>query len=118
MKGKQFFALQFVTRSMPCITELRSLFYPNGVKIIPHNIYELLTPVALAHIIMGDGEAKSHGLIICTNNFSIQDVVRLMNVLILRYGLECTLRIKKYTAPLRGDVRRALRARVLLKLNI
>lgn len=80
---------------MPCITELYSLFYPNGIKIVPHNIYELLTPVALAHLIMGDGSALRHGLIICTNSYSIQDVVRLMNVLIIRYRLECSLSLKK-----------------------
>ena len=27
------------------------LFYLEGKKVIPHNIYELLTPVALAHLI-------------------------------------------------------------------
>jgi hypothetical protein len=41
-------------------------FYLNGVKIIPENIYDLLTPEALAHLIMGDGSAKSHGLILLT----------------------------------------------------
>ena len=59
--------------------------------MIPNNIYELLTPVALAHLIMGDGTTKNSGLIICTDSYSIQDVVRLMNVLILRYDLNCTL---------------------------
>ena len=44
---------------------------------------------------MGDGQALHHGLIICTNNFSIQDVVRLMNVLMIRYRLECTIHLKK-----------------------
>jgi hypothetical protein len=80
---------------MPCFTELRSLFYPNGVKIIPEDIYNMLTPVALAHLIMGDGSALPHGLIICTNNYSIQDVTRLMNVLIVRYRLKCSLSYKK-----------------------
>jgi hypothetical protein len=42
---------------------------------------------------MGDGAAKSHGLTICTDSYSVQDVIRLMNVLIIRYRLECTLRI-------------------------
>lgn len=68
--GNRFYGLEFSTRSMPCITELHSLFYPNGVKLVPQNIYELLTPVALAHMVMGDGSAKSHGLIICTNSYS------------------------------------------------
>jgi len=63
---------------MPCLTELHSLFYPNGVKIVPQNIYELLTPIALAHLIMGDGSVERHGLIICTDSYSIEDVIRLM----------------------------------------
>jgi hypothetical protein len=31
-------SLEFFTRSMPCLTKLHSLFYPNGVKIISYNI--------------------------------------------------------------------------------
>src|SRR4051812_34204473 len=84
---------------MPCITELHSLFYLNKVKVIPSNIYDLLTPVALAHLIMGDGSAKQYSLRICTDSYSIQDVVRLMNVLIIRYELDCTLRFHTPTQP-------------------
>ena len=75
--------------------ELHSLFYLSGIKIIPENIYELLTPVALAHLIMGDGSVQRHGLIICTDSYSIQYVVRLMIVLIIKYRLECTIRIPR-----------------------
>jgi hypothetical protein len=81
------------------MNSLYSLFYVNKVKVIPQNIYELLTPVALAHMIMGDGVAKPHGLILCTDSYSVQDVVRLMNVLIIRYELECTLRYHTLTQP-------------------
>ena len=77
---------------MPCITEVHSLFYIDGVKIVPKNIYELLTPVVLAHLIMGDGQTSRHGLVLCTNSFSISDVVRLINVLMIRYRLECSIR--------------------------
>ena len=76
---------------MPCFTELYDIFYVNGVKGIPNNIYELLTPVAFAHLILGDGGFKSKGIYLCTDSYTIQDVVRLMNVLIIRYGLKCTL---------------------------
>jgi hypothetical protein len=71
-----------------------SLFYINKVKVIPENIYELLSPVALAHLIMGDGTASLYGLVLCTNSFSLPDV-RLMNVLMICYGLECTIHIKR-----------------------
>lgn len=79
------------TRALPCFTELHSLFYKNKVKVIPSNIYYLGTPVALAHLIMGDGQVASNGLRLCTDSYSISDIVRLMNVLMIKYGLICTL---------------------------
>jgi len=51
-----------------------------------------LTPIALAHWICGDGGAKPHGLVICTDSYDLPSVIRLMNVLIIRYRLDCTLR--------------------------
>ena len=79
---------------MPCLTELYPLFYPRGVKIIPKNIYDLLTPVALAHLVMGDGSKERHGLIICTDSYSMKDVVRLINVLMIKYRIECTIKVR------------------------
>lgn len=90
--GNRNYALQLFTRSMPCLNELHCLFYPAGKKVIPSNIFDLLTPVALAHLIQGDGQTSRHGLVLCTNSFLIKDVVRLMNVLIIRYRLECNIR--------------------------
>ncbi len=48
---------------------------------------------------MGDGSAKPHGLMICTDSYTVQDIVRLMNVMIIRYRLECTLRYPTLTQP-------------------
>ena len=61
--GKVGYSLEFTTRSLPCLTELFYLFYPRGtgIKIIPENIYEVLTPIALAHVISGDGLVSRHG---------------------------------------------------------
>ena len=97
--GNRFYGLRFRTRAMPCLTELYSLFYPNGVKIVPYNIFELLTPIALAHMIIGDGSVQSHGLIICTDSYTVQDVVRLINVLMIKYRLDCTVRFHSTTQP-------------------
>ncbi len=41
---------------------------------------------------MGDGQRRDEGLVLCTDSYTLQDVVRLINVLILRYNLICTLR--------------------------
>jgi hypothetical protein len=90
--NKQFFGIQFHTRSLPCFTQLHSIFYDNEVKVVPQGIYNLLTPIALAHWIMGDGYKFRKALILCTDSNTIHDVVRLMNVLIIRYRLVCSLR--------------------------
>ncbi|RUS27357.1 hypothetical protein BC938DRAFT_483358 [Jimgerdemannia flammicorona] len=59
------------TRALPCLRPpgpadlvapgpggtIYNLFYVNGVKVIPATIYELFSPIALAHMIMGDGKA-------------------------------------------------------------
>lgn len=86
--GNITFSLQFFTRSLPCFIELHQLFYVGGIKIIPSDIFNLLTPVALVHWIMGDGSVSRHGLIICTHSFSILDVVLLINVLMIQYRLD------------------------------
>jgi hypothetical protein len=96
---KETISLEFSTRSMPCLTELHSIFYPNGVKIVPHNIYVLLTSIALAHLIMGDGSVQQHGLIICTDSYTIPEIVRLINVLMIKYRLDCWLRNHTPTQP-------------------
>jgi hypothetical protein len=41
--------ISFATRNLPCFNELYYLFYVNRVKVIPSNIEELLSSVALAY---------------------------------------------------------------------
>ena len=98
--AKKTYALAFYTRAYPFITELHNKFFygclaVKGLKAIPLDIYELLSPPALAHLIMGDGSRKDYGLEICTDCYSISDVVRLCNVLVIRYQLNCTIRLKR-----------------------
>jgi len=97
--NKTSVAINLHTRALPCFTKMHSLFYINGVKVIPENIYNLLTPVALAHWIQGDGVARSHGLIICTDSYKIEDVAKLINVLKIRYNIDCILRFHTPTQP-------------------
>ena len=51
----------------------------------------MLTPVALAHWVMGDGWFLSKGVALSTDSFSLEDTIKLINVLIIRYNLKCTL---------------------------
>jgi hypothetical protein len=90
-KGKVLYALEFSTRYLSCLNELYLLFYKDKVKVIPNIIYDLLTPVALAHWIMGDGAILNKGVVLCIDSCSLQDVIKLVNVLKLKYDLNCTI---------------------------
>jgi hypothetical protein len=94
------YALQFLTRSLPCLKPLREMFYNiEGKKIVPDDIYNLLDPISLAYWIMSDGSVSRHGLLICTDSFTIPDIVKLINVLIIKYQLECKIRYHTPTQP-------------------
>lgn len=94
-KGKDLFALEFSTRYLPCLNELYLLFYKDKVKVIPNIIYDLLTPVALAHWIMGDGTKVNKGLTLQTQSFSIQECVFIVSVLIYKFNLKCSIHLQR-----------------------
>ncbi len=108
-QGNLYFALRFKTRAYACFTQIHKQWYIGGVKRVPDNIYELLTPVALAHWSMGDGTKAVEGFRLATDSFTLQDTAKLVNVLILRYRLDVTIQIyrnkpriyiKKHSMPL------------------
>lgn len=49
---------------------------------------------------MGDGAILNKGLILCTDSFTIEEVVRLMNVLKIKYNIDSRIHgIKTKEAP-------------------
>lgn len=96
--GNPSYMLRITTRSMPCITELHNKFYLNRLKIIKSSIYFDLTPIAIAHWIMGDGHFNKTGLLLCTDSFLMKDIVLLMNVLLIKYNINSVIQYigKKY----------------------
>lgn len=43
------YGLQFFSRTLPCFTKIYNVFYADGKKHIPLDIYDLLDPIALAN---------------------------------------------------------------------
>jgi len=98
LNGVQCYSVYFYTRCLPIFTELRTMFYNSeGRKILPPLVVliDILTPVALAHVIMGDGARDGNGLVLCTDSFSVEEVSRIITVLYVRYNIDSTLRISK-----------------------
>jgi hypothetical protein len=74
----------FATRSLPCLTELYDLWYKSSTegikKIVPVDINKMLTPIGLAHWIMGDGywDDSFKTIVLCTDNFTEEEVLNLV----------------------------------------
>jgi len=86
-KNKINYSLNIFTRSLK---NLHLFFYCNNKIIIPEDI--LLTPVALALWIKGDGQKRESGLVLCTLSFTLPEVVLLVKVLIIRYNFTSSIR--------------------------
>lgn len=72
----------FSTRALPFFTAFYEMFYINGVKVVPYNIMDLLTPLAIAVWIMDDGNRNTGGgLVLNTQSFTEPDVDRLVSAL-------------------------------------
>ena len=89
--SNKYFLVVFGTRNYPFLNELYEMFIKNGKKRVPITIFDELTPVALAHWIMCDGAWTHYGITLCTDSFTIKDVVILMNVLLIKYNIISSL---------------------------
>lgn len=94
-KGKAVDEILISTRWLYCFTEIYYMFYNKNEKRVPHNIYDLITPVVLAYWVSSGIVLQGRGFILCTDCFSIRDVVKLINVLIIKYRLHCNLHLFK-----------------------
>lgn len=68
-----------------------------NIKFLPLNADEQFTAVSLAYLIMDDGSyhKKGHYLILCTDSFSEEDVLRLIYILKNKFNLFCALIVRK-----------------------
>lgn len=114
--GRSYQYVGFTTFAHEELYSYRKLFYPNGRKIIPTNIGELLTPLGLAVWFMDDGSVKSHqskGRILNTHSFTRVEIERLCTVLQENFSLDAWPRnqqdgIQIYISGKSADVLQAL----------
>lgn len=101
--GELIQSFRFKTSSLSVFTYYRDLFYKvnpvtgQRVKVVPPNIVELLTPVALAYLIQADGnyDAGRNRVRIYTNSFTKPDVEMLAKSIYSKYGIYAGVMIDK-----------------------
>jgi len=98
-RGKLFYSVYIQTRQLQCLNEIFDLFYLNIndkiVKTVKQELFFHMDFIVLAHWIMGDGSKRAKGLVLCTDNFSLQEVVILVNILILKFDINPTIQREK-----------------------
>ena len=97
MRGKTFQNYTWQTRQLPCLIELYNLFYDskNNIKIIRPLLYDYMDYRVLAFWIMGDGAKRNQGITLCSDNLTLQEVVLLINILILKFYINPTIHQEK-----------------------
>lgn len=93
--GREATQYWFSTKQLPLFTELHSIWYKivdgKAVKVLPSNIAELLKPIGLAHWIQGDGYWDNGHLKLCTDNFTKEEVLMLIDILNKNFGLKASI---------------------------
>lgn len=92
-------AISFTTMQLPCFNVFKEWFYLSNVKIVPHNIYELLTGKGLAFWIMDDGSKQGSGLHLSVYAFTNEDVDKLMFTLQDKFDLRCSIHYNRDKKP-------------------
>ena len=90
-KGKVRKIIRFKTWTYFSFNWIHDLWYKNGVKVVPYNIGEFLTPLSLALWIMDDGCKISSGLKFCTNSFNYLDCLLLVKTLFDNFNLKSSV---------------------------
>ena len=90
--GKVSYFIRFESFTFTSFNWIREAFYPKTRKIVPLDIGNYLTPLALAIWLMDDGTLiKNKGIKFATNCFTLNEVKLLSTVLSEKYNLKTSI---------------------------
>lgn len=94
-----FFAVYLQTRQLACLNDIFNLFYFTNkgkiIKTVKQELFFHMDYIVLAHWIIGDGSKRQKGLLLCTDNFTLQEVLLLVNILIIKFQINPTIQKEK-----------------------
>lgn len=65
------------------------------VKTIKPELFLYMNYIVLAHLIMGDGAKRNKGITLCTDNFTLQEVIILINIFIIKFNINPSIHKEK-----------------------
>ena len=81
-------AYRFATQKLPILTPFYNQFYRNGKKVIPNDLK--LDPLSLAVWFMDDGSKTYSSIYLNTQQFNLDEQMRLIDILKNQFGIEAT----------------------------
>jgi hypothetical protein len=110
-RGKLFYSTEFMTRQLKSLNEIYNIFYlgtspkegtfkikkaigVSKIKSITPDLFHYLDYIALAHWIQGDGAKRNKGgIVLCTDSFSVKEVILLINILLIKFNIKSTIHV-------------------------
>lgn len=86
---KTYSRYAFATKTIPILNDLRSIWYPEGKKILPKDV--IVNSNSLLRFYLDDGSYHPSGNYLATNDFSPSDVEILLDKIILYTNLNWTM---------------------------
>ena len=96
-------AYRFATQKLPILTPFYNLFYKSGRKVIPTNLK--LDALSLAVWFMDDGSKTYSSIYLNTQQFNLDEQIRIIDILKNQFDIEATLNKDKiyYRIRVRTD---------------
>lgn len=101
-RNKNFFSISFKTRQLECLNEIKNLFYNpvTNKRQISLEIFHYIDYISLAYWIMGDGsKINKGGLLLCTDSFTLNEIILLINILKIKFNIEATILYRQSISP-------------------
>lgn len=90
-KGVVRNVVRFKTWTYSSFNWIHELWYQNNIKVVPFNISDYLTPIALAIWLMGDGSKSGSSLKLASNSFTFSECLQLVKVLYDKYNIKASV---------------------------
>ena len=116
LRNKIFFTLITKTRQLKCFNEFYDLFYYENKKIIKFELFNYINYISLAHWIMGDGSKKGKGLTLCTDSYTIKEIIILINILKIKFNIDSIIHYHISVSPYNKQNKKRV-ARIYINKN-